>query len=127
LTDSYIHKTKCLGLDLDGNLILLAWGNDINNYDYLEQAKINAFKDVLFKGIYEGKNDCDNEPIVKDVNADEKYSKYFSKFFSQNGLYKIFIKVNKVYENNNQINNGVELIILKKQLKNRLISDGIIK
>lgn len=126
LNDSYSHKTKCLGLNSDGSPILLAWGNDANNEEYLEQAKITALKDVLFKGIYEGKDDCDKEAIIKEVNAEDKYSKYFNNFFSKSGLYKIFVNVNRVYGSNN-INNGVELTILKNELKNRLLSDGIIR
>jgi len=65
----YNYKTECLGVELDGSQTLKAWGNGRNKADAVEQAKKNAVRDVIFKGIIEGKQDCNQKPLVFEINA----------------------------------------------------------
>ena len=51
----YTYETECLGTELDGSQTLKAWGTGSNLEDASEQAKKQAIRDVIFKGINKGK------------------------------------------------------------------------
>ena len=44
-------ESECLAVELDGSETLRAWGRGKNRTDAIEQAKKNAVRDVLFKGV----------------------------------------------------------------------------
>ena len=133
----YTYKTECLGVELDGSQTLKAWGNGRNRADAVEQAKKNAVRDVIFKGILEGKQDCNQKPIVFEINAQEKYEDYFNPFFSDGGEYKNFIslKDERIFDKisrdrkktTESVTNGVVVRVLRAELKKKLITDSIIK
>lgn len=137
ITGSYEYKTECLGVELDGSQSLKAWGYGRSKTDAVEQAKKNAVKDVIFNGIHEGKQDCSQKALLTVVNAQEKYETYFSKFFADGGEYLSFISIqnksifSKKSKNNKKVRegfvNGIVLNVLRNELKNKLIADGIIK
>ncbi|NBU82645.1 MAG: hypothetical protein EBS55_13465, partial [Flavobacteriaceae bacterium] len=89
----YAYKTECLGVELDGSQTLKAWGNGRNRADAVEQAKKNAMRDVIFKGIREGKQECNQKPLIFEVNAEEKYEDYFNAFFADGGEYKNYVSL----------------------------------
>ena len=93
VSTNYSYSTECLGVELDGSQTLKAWGNGRNREDAVEQAKKNAVRDVIFKGIREGKQDCNQKPLVFEVNAQEKYEDYFNKFFADGGEYRNYISL----------------------------------
>ena len=133
----YTYKTECLGVELDGSQTLKAWGNGRNRADAVEQAKKNAVRDVIFKGIIEGKQDCNQKPIVFEINAQEKYEDYFNAFFADGGEYKNFIslkderifdKISRdIKKTSEGVTNGIVLRVLRAELKKKLITDSIIK
>lgn len=133
----YTYKTECLGVELDGSQTLKAWGNGRNRADAVEQAKKNAVRDVIFKGIIEGKQDCNQKPIVFEINAQEKYEDYFNAFFADGGEYKNFIslKDERIFDKisrdrkktSESVTNGIVLRVLRAELKKKLITDSIIK
>ena len=45
-------------------------GNGRNRFDAIEQAKKNAVRDVIFKGITDGKNECNNRPVLVKLMQD---------------------------------------------------------
>jgi hypothetical protein len=134
---NYNYKTECLGVELDGSQTVKAWGNGRNRMDAVEQAKKNAIKDVIFFGIREGKSECDKRPLVGEVNAQDKYQDYFNKFFTDNGPYLNFIslrderissKIKRDKKGARQsTTNGVIVRVLRADLRQKLIEDGIIK
>jgi hypothetical protein len=134
---NYIYKTECLGVELDGSQTLKAWGNGRNRLDAVEQAKKNALRDVIFNGIREGKQDCNQKPLIFEVNAQEKYEDYFNLFFTDGGEYKNYIslrderiwdKINRDRKKNAEsVTNGLVLRVLRSDLKEKLIADKIIK
>lgn len=134
---NYSYKTECLGIEMDGSQTVKAWGNGRNRHDAIEQAKKNAVNDVLFNGIYEGKQDCEKRPVVAEVNARQKYEDYFNKFFSDNGEYKKYVslkderigqKVARDRKGSRQsVTHGVVVRILRAELKKKMIEDGILK
>jgi hypothetical protein len=137
IAGNYTYKTECLGLELDGSQTLKAWGNGRNRLDAVEQAKKNAVNEVLFNGIYEGKQDCDKRPILLEVNARQNHDDYFNIFFADGGEYKnyvslkderIFQKVSRDRKGAREsVTHGIVVRVLRSELKKKLIQDGIIK
>ncbi|MBQ7042098.1 MAG: hypothetical protein IJN66_05280 [Muribaculaceae bacterium] len=127
-------ETECLGVELDGSQTLRAWGKGKNKADAIEQAKKNAVRDVLFKGINAGSGECNKRPLILEVNAQEKYEYYFNKFFADGGEYKKYIssedenKTSRIKaKHSTQENYGVVVRVKRAELRQRLIDDNIIK
>ena len=137
IAGNYGYKTECLGVELDGSETVKAWGNGRNRSDAVGQAKKNALRDVIFFGLVEGKQDCKQKPLILEVNALEKYEDYFNKFFADGGEFKnyislrderIFDKVSRDRKKAREsVTNGLILRVLRSELKQKLIADGIIK
>lgn len=64
---------------------LRAWGRGKNRTDAIEQAKKNAVRDVLFKGVVAGSRECSVRPLITEVNAQERYASYFNDFLETEG------------------------------------------
>ena len=137
LGGNYNYETECYGAELDGSITVKAWGNGRNRSDAVEQAKKNAVRDVIFKGIQNGKSDCSRSPILLEPNAQERYQDYFFKFFADNGVYKNFIslKDERIFDKvkrdkkkaRESVTNGLVVRVLVYDIKKKLIEDGIIK
>jgi hypothetical protein len=137
LAGNYGYKTECMGVELDGSETVKAWGNGRNRSDAVEQAKKNAIRDVLFYGLVEGKQDCKQKPLLFEVNADEKYEDYFNKFFADGGEFLNYISLrderigDKISRDRKRgrgsVTNGFIVRVLRSELKQKLIADGIIK
>jgi hypothetical protein len=134
---NYSYKTECLGIELDGSQTVKAWGKGRNRMDATEQAKKNAVRDVLFKGIVNGKSECSQIPVVAEVNAQMKYEDYFNKFFTDGGEYLNFIslKDERISQkltrdskrSEDEVVNGIVVLVLRSELKKKMIDDGILK
>ena len=81
----YTIEPECLGTELDGSVTLRAWGTGRNRFDAVDQAKKNAVRDVIFKGIRKGSSECNPRPLLPEVNAEMKYEDFFNRFFSDKG------------------------------------------
>lgn len=137
IAGNYSYKTECLGIEMDGSQTVKVWGNGRNRWDAIEQAKKNAVKDVLFNGIYEGKQECEKRPVVAEVNAQQKYETYFNKFFADDGEYKNYVslkderigqKISRDRRGASQsVTHGVVVRVLRAELKQKMIEDGILK
>ncbi|MCG9791165.1 hypothetical protein [Flavobacterium algicola] len=131
IAGNYIYKTECLGNNLDGTIILKAWGNGVNKKEAIKQAKKNALESVLFTVITDGKSECDNKPLLAEVNIQKKQETYFNVFFSDKGDYSAFIsaetKQNKtdVKPARNGVTVGIVAKVLKSDLEKKMITDGI--
>ena len=126
--------TECLGVEEDGSQTLRAWGLGKDKDDAQEQARKNAVRDVLFKGIRDGVEGCNVRPLVTEVNAREKYEDYFNRFFKDGGTYKKFVSnkdqkksMKKVTKTAMGTRGAVVVRVLRPELKARLKKDGIIK
>jgi hypothetical protein len=138
ISGSYTYKTECFESELDGSITVKAWGNGRNYFDACEQAKKNAVRDVLFRGITDGQEACQQRPLVHEVNARQKYEDYFNAFFADRGAYKRYVsvrderltgKINRSRKGSRQqsVTHGIILRIMRADLKRQLIEDGIIK
>ncbi len=127
-------ETECLGVELDGSQTLRAWGKGKNKADAIEQAKKNAVKDVIFKGITAGSGECNKRALILEVNAQEKYEYYFNIFFRDGGEYRNYVtsedenRTSRIKaKNSTQENYGVVVRVKRSELRQRLIDDNIIK
>jgi hypothetical protein len=131
------YKTECLGVEGDGTQTLLTWGQGRNRFDAVEQAKKNAVRDVIFKGINYGKGACEVRPIVSEVNAEQKYEDYFVKFFADKGPYLSFVSMkderidDKITRDrqgaSKDVTNSVVVMVNRYALKQRLTENNILK
>lgn len=126
-------ETTCMGIEQDGSQTLRAWGKGINKADAVEQAKKNAVADVLFKGI-KGTGECNQTPLVLEVNARERYGQYFNPFFRDGGEYSKFAREEKSNEasrlkaRGSSIENwGIIVTVNREGLRRQLEADGVIK
>lgn len=131
---SYSFETECLGTELDGSQTLQVWGKGRNRADAVEQARKNAVRDVLFKGIRAGSGECNVRPLLTEVNAQEKYESYFNAFFKDRGPYRKFVNMKDTKTNSavraddrTQTLYGITVRVLRSELKQQLINDGILK
>ena len=137
LGGNYNFETECFGAELDGSITVKAWGNGRNRLDAVEQAKKNAVRDVIFKGIHNGKSDCSRSAILLEPNAQQRHQEYFYGFFADNGPYKDFVsmKDERIFDKvkrdkkkaRESVTNGVVIRVLVYEIKKKLIEDGIIK
>lgn len=127
------YETICMGVEHDGSQTLRVWGKGSTPADAIEQAKKNAVYEVLFIGI-RGTGECERRPLVPEVNARERYGKYFNPFFTDGGEYRKFVKeesANKasrlVAEGSSIYNYGIIVTVDREGLRNQLERDGIIQ
>jgi len=130
----YTYETECLGTELDGSYTLRAWGTGRNQVDAMKQARKNAVRDVIFKGITKGKGECQVKPILTEVNAYDKHRDYFNKFFADGGAYKKFVNnkdkragTSKRQRTDAEIKYGVIVRVKHAELREKLINDNILK
>ena len=132
---AYTNKTlECLGVELDGSQTLRVSGIGRNKADSKEQAKKNAVWAVIFNGIQGGAEGCNTRPLINEPNAAEKYEDYFNIFFADNGDYKEYISMEdtkrrsaKKAKSKVAANYTITVRVLRPQLRQRLISDGVLK
>jgi hypothetical protein len=128
----YSFETECLGVELDGSQTLRSWGKGKNKRDAIVQAKKNAVRDVLFKGISKGSKECDLKPVLIEVNAKEIHQDYFFSFFKDGGKYSKYTSnkdgsVKNKFKSNNEFIIETTVRVLRSKLKEQLIKDNIIK
>lgn len=135
----YDYEAECLGVELDGSQTLRVWGVGRNKKDAVEQAKKNAVRIVLFKGIQGGLKGCNTKPVVFEVNAEEKYEDYFNVFFMDGGEYSKYIsmkdekRVNLFKKDKDKeksqhfVKYGVTVRVLRGELKKRLENDNVLQ
>jgi hypothetical protein len=133
----YDFPIECLGTESDGSHTLLVMSDGRNRLDAIEQAKKDAVRCVMLKGVTAGKQTCDPRPLIPEVNADRKYENYFAAFFTDGGAYSQFVGVqdervwNKILRDRmkgrKQVKNSVVCRVQTLKLKEKLKTDNIIK
>lgn len=123
----YSYDTQCMGKNYDGTQVVKTFGTGDDIRSAQTRAYQEALHDILFEGIRNGSSDCDVRPLVTEVNALEKYESYFNHFFSREGNYLDFIRLNRTNRRHvNQRSNmkeafsyviEVDIPSLKKQLQ----------
>ena len=126
--------TECLGVEEDGTQTLRVWGSGKNKNDAQDQARKNAVRDVIFKGIRNGIEGCNMRPLVTEANAREKYEDYFNRFFRDGGKYEDFVSgkdakrsMKKIEKTDMGVRVALVVRVLRPMLRERLKKDGILK
>lgn len=138
IAGNYSYETECLGVEMDGSQTVKAWGSGRNRLDAIEQAKKNAVNDVLFKGIRNGKSECNVKPVLIAVNVRENNEDFFNSFFTDEGQYADYItgedgsKLHiEIIKNRKQAGSqetyGVIVRVQRAKLKQLMIDEKIIK
>ena len=133
----YNYETECLGVEMDGSQTVKGWGKGADKTDAVEQAKKNAVRDVLFKGVRNGKSECNQRPVVGAVNAQQNNEDYFNKFFADGGEYMNYVNYKDQSTNQPTVSRnrkgageevmyGIIIRVLRAELKNKMITDKII-
>lgn len=133
----YTYEPECLGVELDGSQTLRVWGVGRNKKDAVEQAKKEAVRAVVFKGIHGGLEGCNTKPLLLEVNAEEKYEEYFNIFFMDGGEYSKYVslkdekrnglKKDKEKEDSRHfVKYAVTVRVLRSELKKRLEDDNVL-
>lgn len=127
-------EVSCMSTDLDGSQTLRAWGKGKNKAQAMEQARKNAVRAVIFKGIVDGTGECNKKPLIFEVNAEEKYEDYFNAFFADGGAYKAYTSLGdeKLHSRHKSADASIEnwgavVRVDRAGLRKRLIGDGVIK
>lgn len=133
---NYEYQSKCLGTELDGSQTIKAWGKGASRKDAVEQAKKNAIRDVVFKGIKDGDQGCQLKPLLTVINAEEKYQTYFNTFFKDGGEFTKYVSLKDERLGNQIIREKVRgkdfsvysvvVRVMYEDLKNKLIKDQIL-
>ncbi len=137
LAGEYTYETECLGVEGDGSQTLKAFGFGNSKNDAVEQAKKNAVRDVLFKGIIKGKSECNAKPLLNEANIQEKHEDYFNKFFTDGGDYLNYTSMNDMpiaivtkgkdrKSATNGVTFGIVVIVKRSELKKKMITDNIL-
>lgn len=131
----YIGKTvECVSADMYGNEVVHVYATGKNRSAAIAEAKEMAIKTVMFQGIVTDKKECSVKPIVTEPNAEEKYKKYFDKFFKKGGKNSKYTSVKRVAFQSNVVKHGisyesysVEVTVARKEIIKRLEKDKIVK
>ncbi|MDM1531322.1 hypothetical protein HX093_01585 [Myroides marinus] len=128
------NNVECISADMYGNEIVQVFAQGRNRSAAIAEAKEEAIKTVMFRGIVTDKKQCSVKPIVKETNAEERYKKYFDKFFKKGGKNRKYTSVRRIAFQSNVIKNGityesysVEVTVNRKEIEKRLVKDEIIK
>lgn len=125
---------ECMGVEHDGSQTLRVTGTGRNKADAVEQAKKNAVREVLFKGIRHGRQGCNMRPLVTEVNAEEKYENYFNIFFADGGEYLKYVSMADERNRSRDkaqakafVSYTITVRVLRAELKERLRADHVIE
>ncbi len=123
-----------LNNEADGSITVRATGSGRNRYDAIDQAKKNALREMMFKGINVPGNAYISKPLITTVNAEEKYADFLNAFFVDGGAYEQFVssadkKILSNRKNRNKIQAKVTTTVrlLRPELAQYLKENEIIK
>ncbi len=127
-------EMRFMGTQLDGSITMRVSAAGRNFSDAVEQAKKYAVREIIFKGINVPDNTFMSKPIVTGVNAEEKHQNFFNAFFADGGEYTGFVTSedkrsgsNRRSKTNVQVRAQTTVRVLRVELKQYLMDNGIIK
>ncbi len=131
----YDQESKLIAIEGDGSYTVRAFGRARNAAHAYAQAQKQAVRDVIFKGLQPASSGMKPvKPLIFEVNAEEKYEDYFDRFFVDGGEYLKYVSYKErkasssdFTRNDVQSTAQVTVSVLRTELKQRLIQDGIIK
>ncbi len=131
VTGNFTYSQECLGAPGDGSEIIQIWINGDNFKSSFDQACKDVLKEIIFKGIKEGKQDCDKRPLLLGYNPRDTHADYFNQFFSENGKWSEFAVVEDKKAHNQMTARrgstyGIKVKVYRSKLKKLFEKDGLI-
>lgn len=127
----YDYEVQSMGTGAQGTSLLKSWGQGNSQKQAIEEAKKNAIRALLFKGV---PNSPDMRPLISQPGAEQQHRQYFETFFAKGGTYQRFIsKVNDAVDPADRIHTGkqykvgVVVAVNRSELVKELEAVGIIK
>jgi hypothetical protein len=80
--------TQYIREEAGGVIVLKSYGAGYTQAECIQNAKYNAVRDVIFKGISGAR---DQRPLIMGANPEEKYRSYFTGFFAADGPYNSYV------------------------------------
>lgn len=132
---AYDYKPELIGIEYDGSITMRVWGKGSDRKDAVEQAHKEAVHAVIFNGIAaNGKQVSLTKPLILEPNAQDKYRPFFNEFFADRGAYARFVTNEDTKKGSNigqkskvQVKYGVTVRVLRSELEQYLIDEGILK
>jgi hypothetical protein len=131
---SHEVKSKFMNLEGDGSITVRAYGIGRYRGDALDQARKNAIRDVMLRGVYVPGDPQMSRPLILEVNAEEKYADFLYQFLADGGSYKYFTsredrrrETNEKYWTGKQMKMSTTVRVLRPQLQQYLKENNIIK
>jgi len=129
---NYNYEIQFLKTGLQGTELFKVYSYCKKEKDCIENAKVDAVKAILFKGI---PGSGITAPMVNEVGAEEKYSDYFKEFLKPGGKYLNYVSISNdgsINENDRfkvgkQLKIGVIVSVQKANLRKELEAAGIVK
>jgi hypothetical protein len=117
---AYTYKTSAVSI-IDSKLLVNAYGQGQTKKECLNNATINALRDVIFKGISDGNPNTKQPPILGKVNAEKTYADFFDSFTSPSGKYLNYAElydkpISQSYSKKERKLNRVENMTLEFQI-----------
>ena len=137
IAGDYSFRTELLSIESEGACLVRAWGTGKDRKEAQKNAMKNAVSDIVFRVLVQGNDQNLIKPLAVGVNARVKHADYFDSFFQDNGDYLDFVSADRdminqtsnriILRSTRGISIGLVLSVNKSALKNKLISDEIIK
>ncbi len=129
--DNFNYEVQFIRVGLEGTILFKIFSYGRNEIECIQNAKLNAIKAVIFKGI--PGSDL-QKPLVTEPGAQEKYRNYFEIFFGKNGKYLRFVSLSgdgsinpdDRFKVGRQYKIGVVVSVQKAELRKELEDANII-
>jgi hypothetical protein len=126
------YEVQFLRTGLQGTELFKVFAYGRNERQCIENAKMDAVKAILFKGI---PGSGLQKPMVTELSEMNEHKDYFKAFFKEDGPYLNYVSIsndgsineNDRYKVGNKLKIGVIVSVNKASLRNELESAGIIK
>jgi hypothetical protein len=126
------YEVQFLRTGLQGTELFKVFAYGRNERQCIENAKMDAVKAILFKGV---PGSGLQKPMVVDLSEMNEHKDYFKAFFKDDGPYLNYVSIsndgsineNDRYKVGNKLKIGVIVSVNKANLRNELESAGIIK
>ena len=134
-TQEWRYEIEAVQIGTQGTSLIKVWSYSKKPDVAIEQAKKEAINAALFTSIRNGKQECNNSPILNAPNIREIKADYFNNFFKDNGEYKKFAstkdesfgKKEKENGRDGDVVYGYIIRVMRSELKKQMITDGILK
>lgn len=136
MTTPAFYSTTCeyLNTEADGSITVRAYGQGRNRIDAREQARKNAVREVILKGVNVPGNTLMSRPLVFGANAEEKIAPFLNEFFRDGGAYTMFISLddrrvgsNEKHWGGAQMKISTTVRVYRAELEQYLRDNNIIK